>query len=129
MKKTMIATAAVLSAAIFVSDAAIAADAEEGARVFRRCGACHTVEEGTNRVGPSLYGVVGREIASVENYRYSPAMQEFAADGKVWTEDLLDEYLTAPNDLVPRSRMIFPGLPDEEDRENLIEYLESVAEE
>jgi len=125
MNKRLIAGAALVSAAIFSSNGALAQDAEEGAKIFRRCAACHSVEEGANRVGPSLYGVVGRKVASAENYRYSPAMQEFGADGKVWTEELLDKYLTAPQEVVPKTRMIFPGLPNAEDRANLIAYLKS----
>lgn len=124
--KMYVACLTVLAALALGGGAASAAgDAAAGEKVFRKCRACHTVEEGKNRVGPSLYGVVGRPVASVEGYRYSNAMKEFGA-GKTWTPDLLDTYLTKPRDLVPGTKMSFPGLKKPADRADVIAYLSSI---
>ena len=64
-----------------------AGDAEAGAQVFKKCGVCHTMTEPTNRVGPSLMGVIGRPVATFAGYSYSSAMKAFGEDGKVWSED------------------------------------------
>lgn len=102
-------------------------DAIAGAAVFKRCGACHTATAPENRVGPSLMGVVGRPVASVPDYSYSPAMRAFGADGKVWDEALLRKYLPAPQFLVKGTRMTFPGLKSDKDLDNLIAYLRNPA--
>lgn len=101
-------------------------DPAKGKRVFAKCMSCHSIREGQNRVGPSLYGIVGREAGSVEGFRYSDAN---ADSGVTWTKDVLFEYLKDPRGFMPGTKMIFPGLPSEEDRRNVIAYLESVAEE
>jgi cytochrome c len=98
--------------------------AAEGESVFRRCQACHQVgPDAQARVGPPLTGVVGREAASLEDFNYSEAMQEVGANGLVWTEEELNSYLEAPRDKVPGTTMVFPGLPNEEDRLAVIEYI------
>lgn len=102
-------------------------DAIAGAAVFKRCGACHTATAPENRVGPSLMGVVGRPVASVPDYSYSPAMRVFGADGKVWDEALLRKYLPAPQFLVKGTRMAFPGLKSDKDLDNVIAYLKNPA--
>lgn len=102
-------------------------DAIAGAAVFKRCGACHTATAPENRVGPSLMGVVGRPVASVPDYSYSPAMRAFGADGKVWDEALLRKYLPAPQFLVKGTRMTFPGLKSDKDLDNVIAYLKNPA--
>jgi cytochrome c2 len=101
-----------------------AADVAEGEKVFRRCAACHAVEEGKNKVGPSLYGVVGRDIASVEGVNYSDALK--GLDGE-WTVDKLSAWIENPRGFAPGNRMGYPGLKDEQDRANVIGYLKSVA--
>jgi len=96
------------------------ADADAGAKVFRKCKACHTLQEGKNRVGPSLWGVVGRDIGSVEGFNYSDAMAEHP--GK-WTLSELDGYLKDPKGQIPGNKMSFAGLRDAQDRINVITYL------
>lgn len=99
----------------------VSANVENGARIFRRCQACHTVEEGgRNMVGPNLHGVFGREAGGKDDFRYSPAMAE---SGIVWSAETLDAYLTNPRTYIPRNRMSFAGLRDEEDRNDLIAWL------
>jgi cytochrome c len=99
-------------------------DAEAGQKTFKRfCAVCHTVEPGKNRVGPTLHGVYGRAAGSVENFKYSDAMKEV---GWTWDEEHLDTYLANPKEAVPGNKMIFAGVKKEDDRENLISYLETV---
>jgi len=101
------------------ADLLASADAEAGRKVFNRCRACHKVEEGANGVGPHLHGVVGRDIAGVEGYRYSDALS--GVDG-VWTLDSLMEWLKAPNSFAPGNKMAM-AFPDPQDRINVITYL------
>ncbi|CAN7535635.1 cytochrome c family protein [Rhizobium sp. LjRoot30] len=115
-----------LLAAILVAASVLPAradgDAKAGAMIFKKCMACHTATEPTNRVGPSLMGVVGRPVATVADYNYSNAMKDFGA-GKVWDEALLTEYLPSPRALVPGTIMSFAGLRKPQDIANLIAYL------
>lgn len=99
-----------------------AGDARKGAVVFKKCQACHTATEATNRIGPSLQNVVGRPVASVEGFKYSKAMQAFGA-GKTWDEALLAEYLPAPRAMVKGTTMAFAGLKKPEEVADLIAYL------
>ncbi len=102
----------------------ITGDADAGEKVFRKCQACHMVgEDAKNRVGPILTGVVGRPAASVEDFKYSDAMQEAGANGLVWTPDELDAYLENPREHVPGNKMTFAGLRKEEDRADVIAYI------
>jgi cytochrome c len=99
----------------------VSASIENGARIYRRCQSCHTVEEGgRNMVGPNLHGVFGAEAGAKDGFRYSPAMSE---SGIVWTAETMDAYLTNPRTYIPRNRMSFAGLRDENDRNDLIAWL------
>jgi cytochrome c len=119
--------AILLSAAIITTaGAAEAGDATAGAVVFRKCQSCHTATAPANRVGPSLMNLLGRPVAMAENYSYSEAMTAFGA-GKVWDEATLTEYLAAPRDVVPGTRMAFPGLTNPEDIADVIAYLKDPA--
>lgn len=102
---------------------------EAGEKVFRQCQACHQVGEGAeNRVGPHLNGVVGREIAAVEGFRYSSAFQSKAEEGFTWTEEHLKAYLKDPLGYIEGNRMAFGGVQDEEDLEAVIAYLGTFEE-
>ncbi|ANK73333.1 MULTISPECIES: cytochrome c family protein [Ensifer] len=100
-------------------------DATAGAAVFRKCAACHTASEPTNRVGPSLMGVVGRPAASVADYNYSDAMKAFGAEGRVWDEATLSEYLLSPKAMVGATKMAFAGLKKPQDIADVIAYLKA----
>jgi cytochrome c len=110
-----------LTAVLSVNGIARAADAEAGEKDFKKyCTACHTVEEGKNRVGPSLFGVVGRPSGSISGFAYSPAMK---AAGITWTADKLDTYLADPKATVPGNKMTFAGVKNEAERADLIAFL------
>ena len=116
------------AAVLFSASSALAdGDAVAGAAVFKKCAVCHTATEHENHVGPSLMGVIGRPVATVPDYNYSPAMKAFGADGKVWDEALLRKYLPSPQFLVKGTKMTFPGLKSDKDLDNLIAYLKSPA--
>ncbi len=102
-----------------------AADAGKGAKVFSKCKACHKLEKGVNATGPSLYGVVGRPVASMDGFGYSGALTGLGGD---WTPERLNEFLTNPKGYAPGTKMTFSGLKKETDRANIIAYLKSVAE-
>ena len=118
-------TGALVLAAILLPASGTRADGDPaaGAVVFKKCALCHSPDAGVNKVGPSLHGVVDRHSASLPTYSYSPAMK--AAD-KTWDEKELDTYLTNPRKEVPNTKMIFPGLPDEKDRQDVIAYLKTL---
>ena len=99
-----------------------AARAEDGAVVFKRvCAACHTVEPGKNRIGPSLAGIVGRKAGQVEGFGYSEANKK---SNVTWDAATLDPYLTDPKAFMPGTKMLFAGVKDAEQRKALIAYLE-----
>lgn len=119
----LVSVAALLAATAAAAQPA-GGDPAKGERVFARCKACHTIEEGgPNRMGPNLHGVLGRPAASVADYSYSKAMKEAAEKGLVWTPETLDPYLQNPRKLVPGTKMVFAGLPRESDRADVIAYL------
>ncbi|MGF1462660.1 MAG: c-type cytochrome [Maricaulaceae bacterium] len=97
-------------------------DAAAGERIFARCKACHVLEEGTNRVGPSLYGLFGRTAGSVEGFRYSEANKN---SGVVWNDETLFAYLENPRAYMPGNRMAFGGLRDAQQRADVIAYLKA----
>lgn len=126
--RQMIGLAAALSAALSYGAAAAQScdqvSLDKGERIFMRCKACHTVEQGKNRIGPSLYGVVGRPVASESGYNYSDAMKAYGEGGAKWTAERLSTFLENPRKVVPGTKMAFAGLPQEEDRADLICYLD-----
>ncbi len=98
-------------------------DVEAGKVVFKKCMVCHSDVAGQNKIGPSLYGVVGRPSASIANYSYSNGMKAF---GKTWDEPTLLNYLIAPMKTVQGTKMSFVGLADEKDRVNVVAYLKTL---
>ncbi|QIE46859.1 cytochrome c family protein [Pseudohalocynthiibacter aestuariivivens] len=99
------------------------ADIGKGERVFNKCKACHKLEAGENSTGPSLYGVVGRDVGAAEGFGYSGSLKAVA---DVWTPEHLDGFLTKPASYAPGTSMGFSGLGKAEDRANVIAYLDSL---
>ena len=100
-------------------------DVAKGEQVFKKCMACHTVNDKTNKVGPHLVGLVGRPVASVEGYNYSESMKAHGATGAVWDEAALQAYLENPKAIVAKSKMAFAGLKKEDERADLIAFLKT----
>ena len=100
-----------------------------GERAFQRCYACHSVITGEDRLpGPNLRGVLGRRAGALPGFEFSPAMIEAgAARGLVWTRATLDAFLADPQRVVPGTTMAMPGLPDADDRRDMIDYLEQAT--
>jgi cytochrome c len=116
---------ALLSLGVTAGVSAAQGDADKGAKVFKQCMACHTADAETNKVGPHLKGLLDRPAAAIEGYAYSEAMKAFAVTGAKWDEATLLKYLEKPRDMVPKSKMAFPGLKKEEDRIDLVAYLKT----
>ena len=102
--------------AIFASTSAA-----EGAKVFKQCLACHSIAEGgKNKIGPALWGVLGRQAGSLPDYKYSKAM---AAHGKKWSFEEMNGFLLKPKDWIKGTKMSFAGLKNEKDRAAVILYM------
>ena len=96
-------------------------DVSHGEKVFKKCAACHLVNKGgENKIGPALYGVLGRQVASKTDYKYSKAM---AAYDKNWTFEEMNGYLKKPQSYIKGTKMAFAGLRKEKDRASVILYL------
>lgn len=106
------------------ADILAAADADKGAKVFKKCSSCHKLEDGANATGPHLYGVVGREVAAADGFGYSGSL---VAVADVWTPENLNAFLESPRGYAPGTTMGFNGLKKVEDRANLIAYLEGIG--
>jgi cytochrome c len=104
--------------------ASYAQDADKGSKVFKKCMACHAIDD-KNKIGPSLKGIVVRKAATVEGFKYSDAMLAKAAEGLIWDEATLTAYLPDPRKFVPGTKMAFPGLKNPEDAANLIAFLKT----
>lgn len=117
---------AVLGLTAFL-DAASPADAQDvahGREVFRKCGACHAVEPNAKKVGPSLYGVLGRKSGALPGFDYSKGMRDA---GVAWDEKTLDQYLARPREFIAGNKMVFAGLSAEKDRADVIAYIRSLV--
>lgn len=110
-----------------ISSLLATASIDKGEGVFKKCAACHTVEEGgANKVGPALYGIVNRPVAGLGDFSYSSALKAYA-EGKEWTYEELNGFLFKPKDHVKGTSMGFAGLKKTQDRADIIAYLRSLA--
>ncbi len=122
--KLSFATAAAVALMLLTCAPAVAAegDATRGEHIYRRCQGCHSID--TNRVGPRHAGLFGRRAGGLECYNYSDAMR---GSGVVWDETTLDQFLTAPRKFIPGTKMPFAGIPDPQERADLIAYLKKAT--
>jgi len=109
-----------------VSPGFAAGDPAAGQAVFMKCAVCHNIgPDATNRIGPALTGVIGRQPGTFAGFNYSSAMKDFGTKNAAWTESLVSQFLKAPKDLVSGTKMIFPGLTNQTDIDNVIAYIQS----
>ena len=95
--------------------------ANDGAKIFKKCAACHSIAEGgANKIGPALWGVIGRKAGAVSDYKYSKAM---AAHGKVWSFEEMNGFLIKPKDWIKGTKMSFAGLKNAKERAAIILYM------
>ncbi len=125
MKKEKFFAVALAAALALASGSAMAAgDAAKGAKVFKKCKACHTVNKGgKNRVGPNLFGIAGAKAAAVKKFRYSKAMKK---SGLTWDDGTLDKFLIKPKKFLKGTKMGFAGLKKDGQRADVIAYLKSL---
>ncbi len=116
-----------LALAFGASAAQAEGDAVKGKKVFKKCAACHSLEAGKKKIGPSLHGVMGRTVGTLEGFKYSKAMVAYGESGKVWDAETLNAYLEAPKKVVKGTRMAYAGLKKLQQREDLIAYLEEAS--
>jgi cytochrome c len=115
----LLAAAAVLAAGAARADGEV----EDGKKVFAKCKACHLADSsGKNTIGPNLRGVVGRKAGTVETFKYSPSMQQ---SGLTWDDETLHKYLADPKTVVPGTKMIFAGLKNQKELDDVIAYLKT----
>ena len=97
------------------------ASIDDGAKVFKKCAACHSIDKGgANKIGPVLYGVLGRQVAAISDYKYSKALASY---DKNWTFEEMNGYLRKPQSYIKGTKMAFAGLRKEKDRASVILYL------
>jgi cytochrome c len=117
MKKLIAATMLIATS----TGASLAQDVEKGANVFKQCQACHSIGPGAkNKVGPELNGLDGRAAGTVPNFNYSDANRN---SGVVWNEENFKAYVKYPRAFVPDTKMIFPGLKDQQQVNDLWAYV------
>jgi len=124
MSKKMIISS--IAAVMFLATPAFAdGDAASGEKIFIKCKACHENEQGVNKIGPTLKGIVGRKTASIADFKYSDAMAAKGAEGQVWDEATLAAYLPDPKAYVPGTKMAFAGLKNPQEVADIIAYLKT----
>lgn len=134
-------TLGILAIGVAAPGAALAQNAEEGESVFRKCQSCHRIgPDAKNFTGPVLNGVIGRQAGTVADFNYSDLNKAAGANGLVWTEELIVQYLADPAPFLKKfltdkgkadlatgtTRMVFK-LPDEQDRKDVVAYLKKFS--
>jgi cytochrome c len=118
-----LAASLLLASVLLTAGQASAQDVKRGEKLFTDCRACHAIDPGApnvHNVGPSLAGIIGRKAATVDGYRFSPAMKR---SNITWDKDTLAAFIADPQKVVPANRMPYAGMPDVTDVSDLIAYL------
>jgi len=123
-----IAFFAVVFLVTLITNQSYAQDAAAGEKVFTKCKVCHVADQDTNKIGPSLHGVIGRTAGTHPDFKYSEAMIAAGASGVKWDEPTLTTYLHDPKAMVKGTKMAFPGLKKDEDVANVIAYLKQFSQ-
>ena len=119
--KASTSTGSGTSASVDIAALLALGDVEHGKKVFKKCSACHSVKKGgKNKIGPALYNVFGRNMAGLEDYKYSKALIAF---GKSWTFQEMNNFLIKPASYIKGTKMAFAGLKKEKDRASVILYM------
>jgi len=105
---------------VLFSYSTFAQDARIGQQKYQDCVSCHSIKPGENLLGPSLFGIYGRQAGIAAGYRYSNALKN---SGLTWNEDSLNRYISDPQGAIPGGRMPYSGMPDADDRKALIAFL------
>lgn len=141
MRSSMACIGVALAGIVLAAPAAAQGNAEDGEAVFRKCQTCHKVgPDAKNGNGPVLNGVIGRQAGTAADFAYSELNKSAGANGLVWTEDLIFEYLADPTPFLKKfltdkgkadlatgaTKMVFK-LPDETDRKDVIAYLKKFS--
>ena len=113
------------AALVLGAPSAMAADPVAGKKVFKKCKACHTFKPGKKKIGPSLFGVIGRKAGTAKKFKYSKAMRK---SGVTWDDAALDAFLKKPKKFMKGTRMSFRGLKKQADRDNVIAYIKENAQ-
>ena len=116
--------AVAFAASAFTIMAFSSASAQSGEEAFKDCATCHSVEKDRHDVGPSLYGVLGRQIGTAEGFRYSNIMK---AQKSVWTEEALDRFIADPQAMFRGNKMPYSGMDDAKQRAAVIAYLKAAT--
>ena len=117
MKKLIVAALVIAGSPV----SSMGQDAPKGAAVFNVCLACHTIGPGAqNKIGPELNGLDGRKAGTVSNFEYSDANK---SSGIVWNEETFEDYIKNPAAKVPGTKMIFPGIKNEQQEKDLWAYI------
>ena len=121
MIKPNLVLAALMIGGLATQGAHAHGDPVHGNSVFaQQCSVCHSALPNKNKMGPSLFGVIGRKAGSIDNFSYSDAIKNSSLK---WTEDVFEAYIAAPNKLIPGVKMYYDGLADAQSREDLAAYL------
>jgi cytochrome c len=120
------AAAATPAKKVTIAELLKAGNVEAGKDAFKKCAACHTPEKGgANRVGPNLYGVLGREIGKSAGFAFSDAMK---SKGGAWNFENLRDYIYDPKAAIPGNKMVFAGIKDDPELGSLLQYLRTLAD-